>query len=155
MRNNCMYSIHTPLTQLPPTATSHHLQQPTQALAAYPPCGVQPFSGLAMYFAPLCYLFRDVCALYSVCRAMFARFWCKMNVISADEGTLVPVCKCFEALLVSNHPKLVFHMQSLGIQPLQVWAYLKCHPYFLPSFKECISDCNAMDAVGFCQSFGS
>ena len=70
--------------------------------SSIPTSNVQPFLGFAIYSAPLCYIFNymKLPSLYSVMRAMWARIWCKLNVISADNGTLVHVCATFEALLM-------------------------------------------------------
>lgn len=85
-----------------------------------PTSGVQPFLGLAIYAAPLCYVFRDRAALYSAHKILWCRLWSKMNVISSDEGTLVHVCATFENLLMSSHPTLVLHMVRIGVQPLLI-----------------------------------
>jgi hypothetical protein len=87
---------------------------------ASPPSAVQPFLGLASYFAPLCFLYAHKPALYSVARALWCKLWCKLNVLSGDEGTLLHVCKTFENLLVTVHPRLCLHLLSLGLHPLHV-----------------------------------
>jgi hypothetical protein len=85
-----------------------------------PTSAVQPFLGLAIYVAPLCYVFRDRAALYSAHKILWSRLWCKMNIISADEGTLLHVCATFENLLMSVHPSLFLHMVKVGVQPLLI-----------------------------------
>lgn len=109
---NADYVIHKPLTS-PPVEGS-------ETAMACPPCGVQPFLGLASYFAPLCYLYKEPASLYSVSRLMYARLWSHMNVISSDAGTLLHVCCTFESLLASVHLRLFLHLLSLGVQPLQI-----------------------------------
>jgi hypothetical protein len=119
----------------------------TEAMAC-PPCGVQPFLGLASYFAPLCYLFKDQTSIYSVARLMYARLWSRMNVITSDPGTLLHVCCTFESLLASVHLRLFLHLLSLGVQPLQVSripfcmsvcmsVYILILPYFAVSSSFC------------------
>lgn len=85
-----------------------------------PTSGVQPFLGLAIYTAPLCYVFHDRAALYSAHKILWCRLWSKMNVISSDEGTLVHVCATFESLLMACHPTLFLHMVKIGVQPLLI-----------------------------------
>ena len=100
---------------------------------AAPPSAVQPFLGLCSYFAPLCFVFRSSrplqCgrakeggsgALYSVARAAYCQIWCRLNVLSSDPGTLLYVCKVFEELLITTHPKLFLHLVNIGVQPLHV-----------------------------------
>ena len=100
---------------------------------AGPPSAVQPFLGLCSYFAPLCFIFRSSRplqagrskedghgALYSMTRVTYQRIWCRMNVLSSDPGTLIYVCKLFEDILMSQHPRLFLHLVNIGVQPLYV-----------------------------------
>ena len=87
---------------------------------ASPPSAVQPFLGLASYFAPLCFLYAQKPAMYTVARALWCKLWCKLNVLSGDEGTLLHVCKTFENLLAMVHPRLCLHLIALGLPPLHV-----------------------------------
>lgn len=107
MRQNCHYEIHRPILDL-------------MDGSAAPPCGIQPFLGLSAYTAPLCYIFRSRASLYSISREMFCRLWCKMNVLSADSGTLLSVCKTFECLLIEINPHLFIHLMKLNAQPLKI-----------------------------------
>lgn len=96
-------------------------------------CTVQPFLGLANYTAPLCYLYTDKAALYSMSSQLWSKLWCKLNVISGDKGSLLHVCKTFENLLATLNPKLFFHLLSLNIQPLRVafsWLQLSFISFF-------------------------
>ena len=88
--------------------------------ATAPTSAVQPFLGLAIYAAPLCYIFGDRAALYSAHKVLWTRLWCRMNVISGDEGTLLSVCATFENLLMSANPSLFLHLVKIGVQPLLV-----------------------------------
>ena len=100
---------------------------------AGPPSAVQPFLGLCSYFAPLCFILRSSRplqagrakeggqgALYTMTRVTYQRIWCRMNVLSSDPGTLLYVCKLFEELLLSQHPRLFLHLVNMGVQPLYV-----------------------------------
>lgn len=96
-------------------------------------CTVRPFLGLANYTAPLCYLYTDKAALYSMSSQLWSQLWCKLNVISGDRGTLLHVCKTFENLLATLNPKLFFHLLSLNIHPLRVafpWLQLSFISFF-------------------------
>ena len=98
-----------------------------------PRCTVQPFLGLASYTAPLCYLYTDKAALYSMSSQLWSQLWCKLNVISGDKGTLLYVCKIFENLLATLDPKLFLHLLSLDIQPLRIafsWLQLSFVSFF-------------------------
>lgn len=93
-------------------------QAPKDATA--PTSAVQPFLGLAIYTAPLCYIFGDRAALYSAHKVLWCRLWCRMNVISGDRGTLLSVCATFESLLMSSNPPLFLHLIKIGVQPLLI-----------------------------------
>lgn len=92
---------------------------PIESLAA-PPCAVQPYLGFATYFAPCAFIFQSKVSLYSVTRFCWCRLWCRLNVMTADDGALLSVCKTFETLLNRAHPRLVMHLLSLGIPPIRV-----------------------------------
>jgi len=80
-----------------------------------PPSGIQPFLGLASYFAPLCYIYKKKASLYAVSRALYTKIWCKMNVLSSDAGTLLHVCQTFESLVIAANPRLFLHLINIGI----------------------------------------
>ena len=114
VRANAFYEIH---------AAVHGLAQGQGARPSplsSPPSAVQPFLGFSTYFAPLCYVFRDKVSLYSASRLLWAKIWCKMNVLSGDNGTLLHVCATFESLLMTLHPRLFLHLINVGVQPLKV-----------------------------------
>jgi len=77
---------------------------------------VQPFLGFSIYTAPLCYIYSNRPSLYSVSRSLWARLWCKLNVISGDSGTLLHVCATFENLLTLLNPTLFLHMLNIGVR---------------------------------------
>jgi Rab-GTPase-TBC domain len=64
---------------------------------------------------------------------LWAKLWCKLNVISGDGGALLCVCKTFENLLAALDPKLFLHLLSLNIQPLRIafsWIQLSFVSFF-------------------------
>ncbi|GMF26587.1 unnamed protein product [Phytophthora fragariaefolia] len=85
-----------------------------------PPNGVLPFSGLVMYMAPLAYLYADPAEIYFVFRELYARYWSKLNAICTDRGTILPLCKLFEDLVVRSSPTAVFHLINIGLKPLDI-----------------------------------
>jgi hypothetical protein len=114
VRTDSIYEIHKPLCD-PDMA-----QASATGVQFCPPCGVQPFLGLANYIAPVCYVFRHRPSIFSVSRALWCRLWCKLNVLSEDSGTLLYLCKTFEDLLASTNPRLFLHLTHIGLQPLQI-----------------------------------
>ncbi|CAM9734361.1 unnamed protein product [Ascophyllum nodosum] len=85
-----------------------------------PPCGVQPFRGLVNYAAVLCFLFEEREAVYFAMRAMFARYWCRLNALRSGPGMLLRLLRLFECLVQQHHPQLVLKLRQLGVQPLQL-----------------------------------
>ncbi|KAH8069450.1 hypothetical protein JL721_5752 [Aureococcus anophagefferens] len=47
---------------------------------AVPPCAVQPFRGFVSYTAPLTFVYEREEPIYYCLRAMYAKFWCKLNI---------------------------------------------------------------------------
>jgi len=112
VRQNCHYQVHAPLLgQLSPDLSAD---------TAMPPCAVQPYLGLATYFAPLCYVYKSRASLYAVSRVLWCQLWCRLNVLSSDSNTLLSLCKTFEALLIQVQPRLVLHLVNIGMQPLKI-----------------------------------
>lgn len=85
-----------------------------------PPSGVLPFAGLVAYSAPLCYVFREREPIFFLFRAMWARYWCRLNTMSSAPGTLIPLCRLFEELAQRYAPETCFHLLQLGIAPLSL-----------------------------------
>lgn len=85
-----------------------------------PPNGVLPFSGLVMYMAPLAYLYADPVEIYYVFRELYVRYWSKLNAIRTERGTILPLCKLFEDLIVRSSPAAVFHLINIGLKPLDI-----------------------------------
>lgn len=90
------------------------------AIGLIPPCGVQPFRGLVLFFAPLCFVYGTAEEAYFVSRKMYADYWCKLNSITSRPGCIIHLCKTFEDLLQRFEPALFHHLVELGVPPLQV-----------------------------------
>lgn len=88
--------------------------------ATIPSCGVQPFQGLVMYAAPLCYVYTDEAEAFFVFRQMWCSHWCRLNSISSRRGGLISICKMFEVLLQKQQPEVFHHLLQLGITPLRI-----------------------------------
>ncbi|OWZ20286.1 hypothetical protein PHMEG_0005325 [Phytophthora megakarya] len=90
------------------------------ATSRVPPNGVLPFNGIVMYLAPLAYLYADPVEIYYVFRELYTRYWSKLNAISTERGTILPLCKLFEDLVVRSSPAAVFHLRNIGLKPLDI-----------------------------------
>ena len=88
--------------------------------SAVPPCAVQPFRGFVSYTAPLTFVYEQEEPMFYCLRAMYARFWCKLNVMRTAKSTLLPLCKLFEQLVIEHHPRLFFYLVQIGVDPLAV-----------------------------------
>ena len=146
VQDNSLYRIHSPIQDLkiPNKLTSssknendnsnkvsseqdNNVSSAVPFLDPPPPAysGIQPFIGLAAYFCPLTYLFKDdVAGLYFLARHSFCNFWCRLNVITSDEFCLLHVCQTFESLLLESGAglgiKVYCHMLRYGLNPVQV-----------------------------------
>jgi hypothetical protein len=85
-----------------------------------PPSAILPYLGFATYFAPVGYLSRNKIMLYSLCKYLFCLLWCKLNVFSSDNDSLIQICKTFEYLLWTAHPKLFLHLVSINLHPIKI-----------------------------------
>lgn len=73
-----------------------------QQLRPYPPSGILPFQGLALYLAPLCYVYEHPAAVYLVLAAMYCRYWSCLHTVNAKPAPsagLPVLCKTFLELL--------------------------------------------------------
>ncbi|CAG2255257.1 TBC1 domain family member 19 [Mytilus edulis] len=86
----------------------------------YPPNGVIPFHGFAMYVAPLCYLYNDPVILYYVFREIYTRYFYRLHSISSHHQGIVALSLLFEVLLQTHEPELFFHLKTVGCQPLKI-----------------------------------
>jgi len=85
-----------------------------------PMSGLQPFKGFGLYIAPLTFVYEDEDEIYFTFREMFARYWCRLNVLSPDESTLIGLSQVFEQLLQIHDPQLFFHLIQIGSHPLRI-----------------------------------
>ncbi|XP_069781111.1 TBC1 domain family member 19 isoform X8 [Narcine bancroftii] len=86
----------------------------------YPPNGVVPFHGFAMYVAPLCFLYHEPSKLYKVFREMYVRFFFRLHNISSHSSGIVSLCLLFETLIQTYLPQLFYHLREIGAQPLRI-----------------------------------
>lgn len=86
----------------------------------YPPNGVIPFHGFAMYVAPLCYLYKEPVTLYYVFRELYTRYFFRLHSISSHPQGIVCLSLQFETLLQTDEAELFFHLKSVGCQPLKI-----------------------------------
>ena len=105
------------LKDLPRNKPPNHLKFPEQP---YPPSGVIPFHGFAMYLAPLCYVYDSPISLYLVFRELYTRHFHHLHTLSSSSQGIVALCVQFESLLLSREPRLFLHLRSLGLHPLKV-----------------------------------
>lgn len=145
---NSQYLIHKPLVGL--LANSGH--RSFTATTCAPPCGMQPFLGFCAYLCPLCYLYNDSAALYSTIRSFYCRLWCRLNVISGDENSLLRICATFESLLLQTDLKLSLHLAKIGLQPLHVKKYI-LQLFFLLNYFYYFIGCITLVTNGFCWIF--
>ena len=75
----------------------------------YPPNGVIPFHGFAMYCVPLCYVYDDPRQLFYSFRAFYLQFSSKLHEVSSDQQGIVSLCALFEQLVtISLFWSLIF-----------------------------------------------
>lgn len=127
-----LYLIHKPILGFLNFTTKTKTLTPRHAS---PLNGIQPFLGLATSFAPLCYIYPSPTAVYALTKMIYCKLWCKLNVISADEGCLLHLCKTFENFVLQSDLRLYLHLIRLGISPLQIvlpWLQLAFVNYLEP-----------------------
>ncbi|CAL1539772.1 unnamed protein product [Lymnaea stagnalis] len=86
----------------------------------YPPNGVIPFHGFAMYVAPLCYLYNDIVQLYHVFRHMYMHYFFRLHSVSSHPQGIVALSLLFETLLQAEEPELFYHLKQVNCQPLKI-----------------------------------
>ena len=100
--------------------------------AALGPSSVQPFRGLVLYAAPLCYACSKAEDVYFLFRQMYALYWCRLSAIDDYRGTIISLCSTFEHLVSAALPQVASHLQSLGVSPLHIafpWIHLAFSGY--------------------------
>ena len=98
-----------------------------EGVGAIPPCGLQPFRGLASYAAPLCYLSTDPTTVFLLFRKMFVTHWCWLNTLTSRKPGIVSLCRTFEQILQNAEPDLFFHLNDIGVPPIRIafpWIHL-------------------------------
>ena len=89
----------------PARATLRGKTSPTpENSVIYPPNGIIPFHGFAMYCAPFCYVYDDPIQLYFTFRAFYLQFSSKLHEVSSDPHGIVSLCALFENLVSSYQP---------------------------------------------------
>ncbi|XP_077983707.1 TBC1 domain family member 19-like [Glandiceps talaboti] len=86
----------------------------------YPPNGVIPFHGFAMFVAPLNYIHFDPIKLYFIFRELYMRYFFRLHNISSHPQGIVSLCILFESLLQTHQPQLFYHLREVGAQPLKI-----------------------------------
>lgn len=92
-----------------------------QSELTIPPSGVQPFAGLALYMAPLCFIAENTEVLYTLFNHMWTKMWCKLNVLHSHKDTFITLCTSFERLVIRAVPGFIADcIQVHGIHPLEI-----------------------------------
>ncbi|XP_071087662.1 TBC1 domain family member 19-like isoform X1 [Haliotis cracherodii] len=86
----------------------------------YPPNGVIPFHGFAMYVSPLCFLYKEPVKLYYVYRELYMQYFFRLHSVSSHPEGIVGLSQLFEKLLQEQEPQLFYHLKSVGCQPLKI-----------------------------------
>ena len=86
----------------------------------YPPSGVLPFLGMGYYVAPLCFVYAEPAEVYTVFRTLYTRYFCKLHSINSHPEGLLRLCLLFEQLLQAHQPHLFLHLQTIGVEPLDI-----------------------------------
>nr|XP_054755376.1 TBC1 domain family member 19-like [Lytechinus pictus] len=86
----------------------------------YPPNGVIPFHGFAMFVAPLCFVYDQPPDLYYVFREFYMRHLFRLHTISSHPQGILSLCILFESLLQTIQPQLFFHLKQINAQPLKI-----------------------------------
>ena len=92
----------------------------TSAGLHMPPGGVLPFHGFAFYIAPLAFITESTSTMLAIFRAMFCRYWCRLNVVRSTPGSLLSICALFERLLKRNEGEVWRHLLHLECPPLDI-----------------------------------
>jgi hypothetical protein len=87
-----------------------------------------------MFCAPLSYLYRKHETQYYVFRAMYVKYWCKLQILSSRPGSILYLSCMFESLLESTLPEVFYHCVKLGVQPLTI-----AFPWLFSAFVGCVT----------------
>lgn len=86
----------------------------------YPPSGALPPRGLSQYFYPLHFCYTSTDELYTVGRALWARYWCRLHTLSSRPHTLLPLLALFERLVQEHAAVACAHLKRLGLHPTSI-----------------------------------
>lgn len=100
-------------------ASSTPVDLSSKLLSAVPPNRIIPFHRLVYFAPPFCFLYARPSEAYFVFRAAYCRLFCRLSIISSATSGILALSRCFETLLVSRAPHLVYKCVSLGVSPLQ------------------------------------
>lgn len=92
----------------------------------FPACGVIPCQHFSQYFAPFSYISDQKEEIYFIFRAFYAKYLCHLQTLSSHPKGIISLCKLFEDLLQTYEPEVCYHLNTLGIQPLNTvfpWLY--------------------------------
>lgn len=87
---------------------------------AVPPSRVVPFYRQSLLAAPLCFLFERSHEVFALYRALYARYFCRLHVISAAPGSAAALARLFEELVVARRPRAFYHAVGVGLHPTKV-----------------------------------
>ncbi|KAL2916560.1 hypothetical protein HK105_203993 [Polyrhizophydium stewartii] len=87
----------------------------------FPPSGVLPVWGIALYAMPVCFLHGSAGHAYMTFREMYARYFYNLHTVSARPGGLFHLCQTFETVLKQADAAVYYHMATtLGLEPLDL-----------------------------------
>ena len=95
----------------------------------YPPAGVLPFRGFALYAAPLAYVHSgSLGRTYTLFRSLYTRHLCCLHTLGTPphptqrggQGDLPSLCAAFESLLVERDAELAYHLCEIGVTALTI-----------------------------------
>jgi len=94
-----------------------------------------PYHQQVTFTSPLAFVIDKSSEAYFFYRALFCRYWCRLNVISSRPDTIIYLCKCFEDLAQQRNPQTWFKCVSLQVHPLSIvfsWLFTAFSNYLNP-----------------------
>lgn len=83
------------------------------------PSGVVPCGPTGQLLAPLVLVCSREETSWALHRALFQRFWCRLQAVSSAPDTLLPLLAEAEAVLALCDPELGAHLASIGADPIR------------------------------------
>ena len=99
-------------------APSSSTDPTSRLLDAVPPNRLIPFHRLAYFATPLCFVYSKTPEAYFVFRELYARYFCRLSIVSSAPSGILSLSRTFEVLLLTRAPHLVYRCLELGVQPL-------------------------------------